>query len=82
MSEPARTPDEVIPALRAAANAAGALRGEELAAFATRDVAIGRTLAEPVEGVARGLSPLGELLVATPAGITPVRAGSLTFATV
>lgn len=81
-ADPVEVLGEVIPALRAAANAAGALRGEELAAFATRDVAIGRTLAEPVEGVARGLSPLGELLVATPAGITPVRAGSLTFATV
>jgi BirA family biotin operon repressor/biotin-[acetyl-CoA-carboxylase] ligase len=81
-ADPVEVLGEVIPALRAAANAGGALRDDELADFAARDVAKGRTLAEPIAGVARGLSPLGELLVATSEGITAVRAGSLTFATV
>jgi len=80
-ADPVEVLGELIPVLRAAAHAAGALRSEELSAFAARDVAVGRALAEPVVGVARGLSPLGELLVATPDGITPVRAGSLIFAT-
>jgi len=81
-ADPVEVLGEVMPALRAAATATGALQAQELAAFAARDVAAGRTLAEPVAGIARGLSPLGELLVATPEGLTPVRAGSLTFATV
>lgn len=81
-ADPLEVVGEVIPAIRAAAQSTSTLRAEELTAFAARDVAAGRTLSAPVAGVARGLSPLGELLVATPEGITPVRAGSLTFATV
>ena len=81
-ADPVEVLGEVLPALRGAATAAGALQMQELADFAARDVAAGRALAEPVAGVARGLSPLGELLVATSEGLTPVRAGSLTFATI
>ncbi len=80
-ADPAEVVGEVVPALRAAACATGALRDAELADFAARDVAAGRTLAEPIAGVAHGLSPRGELLVATASGVTPVRTGSLTFAT-
>lgn len=71
---------ECIPAVRAAAFAEGALRDAELAAFAARDVSLGRPVAEPATGTARGISSSGALLVETAGGVTACRAGSLVLA--
>ncbi len=71
---------EVIPAVRAAAFAAGPLRDEELAEFSRRDLAVGRRISLPVDGLVRGISPNGELLVETASGVLSHRAGSLVFA--
>ena len=68
---------ECLPTVRAAAFAEGALSDAELAAFATRDVALGRSVAEPAAGTARGISSSGALLVETVGGVTACRAGSL-----
>ena len=71
---------EVVPALRAAAFAHGPLSTGELAEFARRDLAMGQRVSSPAEGLVRGISSAGELLVETDSGITPHRAGSLVFA--
>jgi len=71
---------EVVPALRAAAFARGALTAAELAEFARRDLAVGQRVSLPEDGLVRGISAQGELLVETPAGLVPHRAGSLVFA--
>lgn len=70
---------EMVPAIRAAAFAGGALRADELAAFARRDLAVGHRVSQPGRGLVRGISPTGELLLETSAGIEPHRAGSLVF---
>lgn len=72
---------EAVPALRAAAFAQGPLTPPELDAFAARDLAVGREVSLPAAGVVRGISPAGELLLETPGGLAPFRAGSLVFAT-
>lgn len=72
---------EAVPALRAAAFARGPLTAGELAEFARRDLAVGQRVSLPADGLVRGISPLGELLVETASGIAPHRAGSLVFAT-
>lgn len=76
--------DAILPPLRAAADAAGPLTGDELAAFAARDVAAGRECTQPVEGRVRGIDASGQLLVDVAsgdagAGTVAVRAGSLVF---
>jgi BirA family transcriptional regulator, biotin operon repressor / biotin---[acetyl-CoA-carboxylase] ligase len=71
---------EVVPAMRAAAFASGPLTTRELAEFSQRDLAVGQRVSLPAEGLVRGISPGGELLVETTAGVTPYRAGSLVFA--
>lgn len=73
---------ELVPAMRAAAAARGALTASELDEFATRDYAAGRACIDPVPGEVRGISPAGELLVHTAAGVRAFRDGSLTFAAV
>jgi BirA family biotin operon repressor/biotin-[acetyl-CoA-carboxylase] ligase len=55
----------------------GPLREDELLAFASRDLARGRTVTQPARGTARGISPAGELLVETAAGVSAHRTGSL-----
>ena len=72
--------EEAVPAVRAAAFAVGALRDDELAAFARRDLAVGHRVSRPADGLVRGISPTGELLLETPGGVEPFRAGSLVFA--
>ena len=52
----------------------------ELAEFAGRDLAVGQRVLLPAQGLVRGISPEGELLVETAAGVVPHRAGSLVFA--
>ncbi len=71
---------EVIPALRAAAFASGPLTARELDDFARRDLAVGQRVSLPADGLVRGISSEGELLLETPSGIAPFRAGSLVFA--
>lgn len=71
---------ELVPALRAAAHARGALSAAELAAFAARDFARGRRCTEPAAGTVQGLTPSGELVVHTGAGDVTFRAGSLVLA--
>ena len=67
----------VLPQLRAAAAKRGHLAGAELAEFAARDLAVGRTCLEPVAGKVVGVGAGGELLIDTGARTVGVRAGSL-----
>jgi BirA family biotin operon repressor/biotin-[acetyl-CoA-carboxylase] ligase len=71
---------ELVPAVRAAAQARGALTPAELGDFATRDIAVGRTCVDPAPGYVRGITAAGELLVDTASGTRAFREGSLTFA--
>ncbi len=68
---------ELIPAMRAAASARGELTAEELRAFAARDLARGRSCADPARGIVEGLAPDGALQVRTSTGIHAFYAGSL-----
>jgi len=68
---------ELVPALRAAAFARGALSTQELADFAARDLTVGRQLSSPSVGTARGITPDGALLIESSQGLTSYRAGSL-----
>lgn len=70
---------ELVPAIRAAAAARGPLSAAELDEFATRDLAAGRACTDPVPGLVRGITPTGELLVSTGAGLRAFRDGSLTL---
>lgn len=67
----------VVPAVRAAAAAAGPLTEAEVGAFAARDLATGQRVSHPARGTVRGIAPSGELLVETDAGLRRCRAGSL-----
>jgi BirA family biotin operon repressor/biotin-[acetyl-CoA-carboxylase] ligase len=71
---------EVVPAVRAAAFARGPLTASELADFARRDLAAGQRVTLPEDGLVRGISAQGELLVETAHGVVSHRAGSLVFA--
>ena len=80
-ADPTTVLAEVIPAVRAAAWAEGPLTDRERAEFASRDLALGQRIAQPAHGLVRGVAASGELLVETAEGLTPVRSGSLIFAT-
>ncbi len=67
----------LVPALRGAARASGALDAVELEEYAARDMARGRRCAAPVSGVVQGIDANGSLLVRTAAAVTPFRSGSL-----
>jgi BirA family biotin operon repressor/biotin-[acetyl-CoA-carboxylase] ligase len=68
---------ELVPAVRTAAAAAGALSAAELHDFERRDWARGRRCSAPVAGVVRGIDARGGLLVHTGAGDVAARSGSL-----
>lgn len=68
---------ELVPALRAAAAARGHLSDREMAMFAARDVAFGRTCREPIDGRVAGVAADGALLVHTHYGVRRVLNGSL-----
>jgi BirA family biotin operon repressor/biotin-[acetyl-CoA-carboxylase] ligase len=71
----------LIPALRSAVAARGALAAAELEALDRRDLARGRAIVEPSHGTVEGISVEGELLVRAFDGtLTAHRAGSLVFA--
>lgn len=67
----------ILPALRSAARATGPLTEDELEAFAERDLARGRRVMEPTEGLVQGINASGALLVVTADGVRTVQAGSL-----
>jgi BirA family biotin operon repressor/biotin-[acetyl-CoA-carboxylase] ligase len=67
----------ILPALRAAARAAGPLSDDELEAFAERDLAKGHHITAPVDGLVQGINAAGGLVVLTGEGLTAVQAGSL-----
>ncbi len=68
---------ELIPGIRAAAQARGPLRPAELEEFDARDLARGKTCVQPAIGRVAGISAAGELLVALADAVTPFRSGSL-----
>jgi hypothetical protein len=68
---------ELIPALRAAARARGALSAAELERWASRDVAAGRLCRTPVPGRVRGLAADGSLIIERDGETALARAGSL-----
>jgi BirA family transcriptional regulator, biotin operon repressor / biotin---[acetyl-CoA-carboxylase] ligase len=68
---------DVVPALRGAAAAHGALSEREVAIYAARDLARGRACTSPTAGTVAGITADGELLVDTPDGRVGFRAGSL-----
>lgn len=72
----------VVPGMRSAAARQGPLSAEELAGWHSRDMARGRRIRLPVDGVVAGISADGALLVERVPGAVPepVRAGSLVFA--
>jgi BirA family biotin operon repressor/biotin-[acetyl-CoA-carboxylase] ligase len=74
--------EELVPALRAAANARGHLSAAEIAEFATRDVGAGRRCSEPRPGIVAGVAPDGGLLIRTGSGVVEIREGSLVLSPV
>jgi BirA family transcriptional regulator, biotin operon repressor / biotin---[acetyl-CoA-carboxylase] ligase len=68
---------ELVPAMRAAARARGALTPSELAHWAARDHAVGRLCRAPVRGRVRGLAPDGSLVIEHGNETALARAGSL-----
>ena len=68
---------ELIPGIRAAAQARGPLRPAELEEFNARDLARGKSCVQPAIGRVAGISAAGELLVALADAVTPFRSGSL-----
>jgi BirA family transcriptional regulator, biotin operon repressor / biotin---[acetyl-CoA-carboxylase] ligase len=68
---------EILPAMKAAASQSGPLTEDELAEFATRDLARGRPCLQPGRGTVRGITPEGELLVALSDTVIRFRSGSL-----
>jgi BirA family biotin operon repressor/biotin-[acetyl-CoA-carboxylase] ligase len=67
----------LVPALRAAARASGALDDSELEEYAARDMARGQRCTAPVTGVVQGIDARGSLLVRTASAVIPFRSGSL-----
>lgn len=67
----------IVPAMRDAAQCMGALTRDELAAFAARDLLVGRECVQPVEGQVIGIDSSGSLLVSVGGERTAIRAGSL-----
>ena len=68
---------ELVPLARAAASARGRLTSRELADFAARDVAVGRTCREPHVGRVAGIASDGALLIETGYSVRRVVEGSL-----
>lgn len=72
--------EAVVPAIRAAVATSGRLTMRELAEFGARDVAVGRTCREPVDGVVAGVDEDGALRVETAGGTRRFLDGSLVLA--
>jgi BirA family biotin operon repressor/biotin-[acetyl-CoA-carboxylase] ligase len=69
--------EELIPAVRTAAQKPGPLDDGEVEEFDARDLARGKACLEPALGRVAGISATGELLVALADSIAPFRSGSL-----
>ncbi len=69
--------EELVPALRAAAEATGPLTPEEREEFDARDMARGKACIQPAVGRVAGITPTGELLVALADSVIPFRSGPL-----
>lgn len=67
----------LVPTVRAAAAGGGALDSRELREFEARDHARGRRCAAPSAGLVLGVTPKGELAVATASGVRYHRTGAL-----
>ena len=70
----------VAPALRHAAAADGVLTARECAAWAARDLAVGRRVLSPAQGTVQGITPNGAVVIATETGTIACHSGSLIFA--
>lgn len=70
---------ELVPAMRGAAGARGALTPREMQEFAGRDWARDRRVVSPASGTVAGISPAGAVLIATPSGVVACTSGSLVF---
>jgi BirA family biotin operon repressor/biotin-[acetyl-CoA-carboxylase] ligase len=70
---------ELVPAIRAAGAARGHLSEQEVAEFAERDIAAGRSCREPVVGRVAGVAADGALLVVVAGELRRIREGSLVF---
>jgi BirA family biotin operon repressor/biotin-[acetyl-CoA-carboxylase] ligase len=68
---------DLIPAVRAAAQATGPLQPDEMEEFDARDLARGRQCIEPAIGRVAGITPAGELLIVLADAVVPFRSGSL-----
>lgn len=68
---------ELLPGLRSAASCTGELTTLELLEFDTRDLARGHHCIEPAQGVVRGITASGELIVALADSVARFRSGSL-----
>jgi hypothetical protein len=68
---------ELVPALRLAARAHGALDASEREGFNARDMARGKACVQPAIGRVAGITPTGELLIALADSVVPFRSGSL-----
>jgi BirA family biotin operon repressor/biotin-[acetyl-CoA-carboxylase] ligase len=79
-SNPVDVLAELVPALRGAASARGALADGELEEYGRRDAIVGRVLREPAEGVASGLDRSGALIVRREGGEVRCRSGSVVLA--
>jgi len=71
---------QVVPALRRAAAAHGPLGVEDCAAWAARDLAVGRRVTSPADGIVHGITPQGAVLIETAHGAIACQSGSLLFA--
>jgi BirA family biotin operon repressor/biotin-[acetyl-CoA-carboxylase] ligase len=69
--------EELVPAVRAAAQGSGSLTQTEMEEFNARDLARGRACIEPALGHVAGITPAGELLVALADSVAQFRSGSL-----
>ena len=70
---------DVVRAVMAAAAHRGELSARELAAYAERDLARGRDVTAPLEGIVLGITARGGVHVRTPGGDAVAVAGSLVF---
>lgn len=72
--------ERLVPAILKACSRTGVLTAAELSAFASRDIARGREITEPIAGFVAGIDESGALLVESAGVVQPVRSGSLIFA--
>lgn len=69
----------VAPALRRASAAEGPLSSGECAAWASRDLAVGRRVLSPAQGTVQGITSTGAVVIDTAKGRVDCHSGSLVF---